>query len=129
MFVNATLRCVFSGLWLAFLPVSAMAQCFICDRVVEFTPKTAKCFLMNAEEFRRAAQTDPAKRTEVNLKDCGGPRGLDAFPNLDSLADARQTTPRVTYLLDLDAIECVNQRLRIARQMSDLRIELDTECE
>ncbi|AJY46829.1 hypothetical protein [Martelella endophytica] len=111
-------------------PGMALAQCFICDTVVELNDASAACFLENADGFIAAADKDPGRRTEVNLKICGGGRGLEAFPSLNSLAPQADAADndQLVYFLDVERIECLQRLLDGAEIKGSVRIDLETEC-
>lgn len=114
-----------------------LANCFLCDTMVELDQQAANCFLERADEWAENAQNDSAKRTIVDLGPClqtmpTDRRSIDAFPSVpDPQDNIDKERLRTSYLLELNSIQCVSERLASNPGPINpfLRIDLVADCD
>lgn len=126
----------FAATWIAcVMSSSAVAECYVCDEVVEFDAVRAACFMTGFERF--SFEADAKGRAEVDLSDCAGgsavnSRGLDAFPYFpDGTASPADPKLRSVYILDEGALTCLHTILMNRKDPIDpsLQIDLATSCQ
>ena len=117
-FSNSAKLGAISVIMLAAVPLPVLANCFICDEVVELDANSAACFTTEAEAYLTAAKSSERKIAEVDLSQCAGgsvdaTRGLDSFtklPSPDGAAPAASQA-RMVYMLDQQSITCLSRIL------------------
>lgn len=96
---------------------AAMAECPVCDDVIELTSFRAACFIENHETIVQAVAAAPNGRMPIDLDACmvGGDKletrgALADMPTLEGVlpeASDRTAPIKSVYLLDLASVECL----------------------
>lgn len=87
----------------------AIAQCRVCDEVVELDATLAQCFMENYDLFRQQAQTDPKGHTKVDMTDCSDASGDAERGGLLTMPSLRvdRKPLKAVYLLDTQYLDCL----------------------
>lgn len=133
-------RFLIAGLLGFGLVQSALAECFICDEVVELDAVRAGCFLSDFESHIANIRNSENRRAEVNLAPCtgevaAGTRGLEVFPELpdggerEAVGDS-QLDLRLVYVLEETSALCLKELLENLQEPIDpmIRIDLVESC-
>lgn len=91
----------------------ALAQCRICDEVIELNAEYAQCFAQKYDAMLSTLTTTGTKRIKVDLADCAGGAadqersGLLVMPSLTG----QPRPPKSVYILDAAYLTCLNDLL------------------
>ncbi|WP_246191313.1 hypothetical protein [Aureimonas leprariae] len=116
-----------------FAASAAVADCLVCDEVVELDGIRARCFQQDYGKFLERAERSKTGNAEVDLGTCAGDdgteqRGLDKFPSLDPLdagTESVRSPLRSVYVLDKPAIVCLKRLLDDYRGLIDPKVQFD----
>ncbi|QJF51848.1 hypothetical protein [Roseobacter ponti] len=113
-------------------PSTALAQCRVCDEVIELNSDYARCFNSAFEEILAEAATSPNGRARVDLASCDdgtGEKDRGGLLVMPSVPGPQKISKSV-YLLDETYIICLKELLsRHADELDPTRtFDLYEEC-